>query len=292
MPETPNYYATLPATVRYSEKISAAAKLLYAEISALCNKEGYCWATNKYFADIYKLDARSVSRLIAELKENNFIRYTIDRGEQRRITILELKAIENQGGMDKNVYTPRQINPETIDKIVLQNNIININTINNNTVDMLITYVNYQFLRFFKRKASEQDVDNFVNNCRKYSTARVIQAFTDAFKDNVSTWAYIEAKLKKQTVKKEISQAADKKIAADNLVKSVISDEEAAETAKVFRNLLDSMQLPKDLPQTASIDKRGEKKKAAAIPKYPKDSQAYEKAKNEFQEQLRKERGN
>lgn len=287
MAENPNYWAVIPAKVRYSEKISAAAKLLYAEISALCNKEGFCWATNKYFADIYKLDARSISRLVSELKDNGFIRYTIDQGEQRRITILEISA-EIPRGIDKNVNTPRQINPESIDKIVLQNNIININTINNNTVDMLITFINYQFLRFFKRKASEQDVNNFVDNVRKYGTARVIQAFTDAFKDNVSNWSYIEAKLKKQTVKKEISNAADKKQATDNLIKTVISDQEAAETGKVLRDLIKSLEMPKDLPKTDAIDKPQERKKAAAIPKY---SQAYLNAKNEFQEQLKKEEG-
>lgn len=285
--DKPNYYAILPAKVRYSEKISAAAKLLYAEISALSNKEGFCWATNKYFADLYKMDARSISRLVAELKDAGFITFKIDQGEQRRIFILDLPADDNKGTHDKNVYTPRQISPESVDKIVLHNSIINTNSINNKDVDMLITFVNHQFISKFKRKASEEDVNNFVNNCREYGTQKVVDAFTAAFKDNVSNWSYIEAKLKKTIVKKEIQIAADKKKVTEKVFKELTKDE-AAETGKVIADLLKSLKMPEKSSQKHT-DKRTAIEKAKPTPKLLPGSDAYRQAQKEFQDKLRLE---
>ncbi len=45
MENKPNFYAILPATVRYDERLNAIQKLFYAEISALSTKEKRCWAT-------------------------------------------------------------------------------------------------------------------------------------------------------------------------------------------------------------------------------------------------------
>ena len=51
MSDKPNFYAILPAFVRYDTELSANAKLLYSEITSLCNEKGFCWATNSYFAN-------------------------------------------------------------------------------------------------------------------------------------------------------------------------------------------------------------------------------------------------
>ena len=66
--DKPNYYAIIPAGVRYSE-IKPNAKLLYGEITALTNKKGYCFASNNYFAELFNVNKNTISLWIKELKD-------------------------------------------------------------------------------------------------------------------------------------------------------------------------------------------------------------------------------
>lgn len=117
MKETPNYYSIIPANVRYDDKLRDKAKLLYSEITALCNKNGYCYATNKYFADLYKVSTTTISTLIKELIDNGYLESDIVYKEgSKEILYRYLKIFK--GGIKENLK----------DNIINNNN----NIINNN----------------------------------------------------------------------------------------------------------------------------------------------------------------
>lgn len=112
MPEItkPNYYAILPAEVRYFEGISASAKLLYAEISSLTNLTKHCWASNSYFAKLYNVNKDSVSRWIAELSEFGFIKIKLDDRGGRQICLGVSAKMPR--GVGKNADHNNKVNKE------------------------------------------------------------------------------------------------------------------------------------------------------------------------------------
>ena len=97
MQERPNYYAIIPATVRYDKKLKANEKLLYGEITSLTNKTGECWATNKYFADLYEVSIRSVRNWISNLEKNDYIKINFINDTQRIISLREEKIFLGVG---------------------------------------------------------------------------------------------------------------------------------------------------------------------------------------------------
>lgn len=81
----PNYYAIIPAYVRYDNSLKAIEKLMYGEITALTNKEGYCFAKNKYFAELFEVANNTVSRWISNLEKKGYIKTNIIRDKRGQI---------------------------------------------------------------------------------------------------------------------------------------------------------------------------------------------------------------
>lgn len=95
-------WAILPARVRYDPNIPANAKLIYAEIAAKINEEGYCYAHNRYFAERFKLKEDTVSSLIKRLADAEYIEVDLDaqrlNADKRRI-YLTGKPYDFTGGI-------------------------------------------------------------------------------------------------------------------------------------------------------------------------------------------------
>ncbi|AGO49156.1 replication initiation protein [Cellulophaga phage phi39:1] len=85
----PGFYAIITAAVRYDSRLTPNSKLLYAELTALCNSKGFCWAENEYFANLYGVSNRSISRWLTDLNECGYIRVVTDITNKRKIFVTE-----------------------------------------------------------------------------------------------------------------------------------------------------------------------------------------------------------
>ena len=128
-----SYFAIIPANVRYDKRLTANAKLLYGEITALCNEKGFCWAKNSYFAELYGVSKKSISKWISELIEYGYIYSEIKyvtgskEIEARFLKIIDtpIDSVKSSIPMEEKFHTPME------EKVIDNNKSINNNNINN-----------------------------------------------------------------------------------------------------------------------------------------------------------------
>jgi hypothetical protein len=106
-----SYYAIIPASVRYDKKLTPNSKLLYGEITALCNEKGYCWANNTYFSTLYKVSNRTITNWINELKGAghiivNYERADVEGYSKRYIMLADTNVYAKPIGRKKSSSTP------------------------------------------------------------------------------------------------------------------------------------------------------------------------------------------
>ena len=129
-----NYFAIIPAYIRYNKELKFGERLMYGEITALSNKEGYCYAKNKYFADLYNVSQSTISRWISHLAELNSIDVQIIRNDKKEIIERRI-YIKDTPYMQNCIYPYTQNNQYPIRKKSKDNNI------NNNKIDRLFYYI-------------------------------------------------------------------------------------------------------------------------------------------------------
>ena len=161
----PNFYAILPATVRYDNSLMYKAKLLYAEISALSNKFGFCFAGNKYFADLYGISTRQVITIIQNLEERGYIK--VERAaKKRKIRIFDADVVKKTSCESEENFT-----------LEGEENFTHNNTSNNNINNNIYTPEFEQWYEKYPNKFNEQQTfKNWKNALKTYSVADLFRA--------------------------------------------------------------------------------------------------------------------
>ena len=215
--EKPNYYSIIPANIRYDKELIANAKLLYGEITALCNEKGICWAGNEYFADLYAVSKETISRWINQLKRKGYINtkifykkdskeidkrvisivnlnsnYPIDENvntycqKSQSNTLLTKTSIpypqKNQEGIDENIKENiTSINNKEKEERNLEEELKNVIDYYENNITIITPFV-------------AQDIQKYLEDGLKEDL--IIETIKEAVSRNARNWKYISSILK------------------------------------------------------------------------------------------------
>ena len=183
----PDNYIFIPAEVKNCKELKPNEKIIFGDITCLCNQKGYCWAGNHYFAELYGVSKRSVSRYINRLKELNFITIEMIRDANKNVIKRTIKINDNP--IEKTDYTSGQNCLAPIDRTVQYNN-----TSNNNKKNKDILFSRFWDAYNFK-KSRKMCYTKFMNlsyeTCEKCVVAakEYSASITDIkFKKHPGTW--------------------------------------------------------------------------------------------------------
>tara|TARA_R100000963_G_C4637445_1_gene101332 strand:+ start:562 stop:1164 length:603 start_codon:yes stop_codon:yes gene_type:complete len=164
MKDKPSYYAIIPADVRYDTSLTPNAKLLYAEITALCNMNGKCVASTKYFSDLYEVSRVSIQNWLKLLEDKKYIKRSIKYKEGSKEILSRTITLVNKSS--KNIFTDNT----------------NLKITNNN-----ITYSNK--VRF--KKPNKIDIKNY---CLERKNSINFETFYDFYESK--NWMIGKSKMK------------------------------------------------------------------------------------------------
>lgn len=93
--DKPGYNAFIPSYVRYDDELPFGARLIFGELSALANAQGFCWASNKYFADLYDVSISTISEWIGLLADRQYIFLEVEQNYKRKIYITDPQILNS-----------------------------------------------------------------------------------------------------------------------------------------------------------------------------------------------------
>lgn len=75
-------YLIIPEIVAQDIRINNFDKLLFGKIYSLTKQQGYCWATNDYFANYYHESLSYISKSMRRLESCGYITRIIDNKQE------------------------------------------------------------------------------------------------------------------------------------------------------------------------------------------------------------------
>ncbi|WP_337190403.1 helix-turn-helix domain-containing protein [Enterococcus faecium] len=105
-----------------------SSKLLYGEITALCNEKGFCWAKTQYFQDLYGGSRVSIQKWLKSLEANGYISREVIYKENSKEVDKRVIRIVNTPDKEKLATPLTKVNTPSKEKLT-ENNTSN-NTIN------------------------------------------------------------------------------------------------------------------------------------------------------------------
>lgn len=213
MEEKPNYFAIIPAEVRYDNDLRANEKLLYGEITALSKQTGECWAGNNYFCELYDVKPNAIAVWIRHLKEKGYIDIEYKyKGKEIQQRIIKIGGIQKDSTYYSKEYEGihKKI-PGGIQKDKENNININNTSINNKKENVKRKYfenedLNNIFIEYLemrkKMKAinSDRAINTLINKLSSYDDDMKYRMIEQSI---VNSWKSIyEVKLSKQEIRK------------------------------------------------------------------------------------------
>ena len=131
--ERPGYYGILPASIRYNKNLKPMEKIMYSELTALSNKNGYCNATNSYFAELYEVGKNTVSLWISDLEKAGYIKTKLIYETGTKIIKERRIYISDPITKNNDTYHEKEVDPITKndDTPIMKNREDNNTSINN-----------------------------------------------------------------------------------------------------------------------------------------------------------------
>ena len=219
------YYAIIPANVRYDKDLVPNAKLLYGEITALCNEKGYCWASNQYFAELYNVSDRTIKNWIGQLIDKGYIQRSVKYKEGTK----EIEQRKLFIGRENNFTTPGNFFPDPRENnfttpgeknFPVNNTSIN-NTFNNTNI--------YKEKNKEKKKKKSETVNSVI---AEYTESKDLQ---DALHDFADMRTKVKKPLTVRAMKLSLNELD--KLAVDDVTKIAIVNQSIVHSWLTFYKL-------------------------------------------------------